>query len=332
MNVLITGGGGFIGSNLAEYWLKRHPNDRVAVLDKGAYGDANRRLLPETDRLTFEEGDAADRSLTARLLRELRIDGVIHAAAQSHVDASIRDPVQTAQDNFMATAALLEESRRYGGVRKFHLVSTDEVFGSLSGERAFSERSAYRPNNPYSASKAGADHLTRAYGKTYGMNVSITHCSNNYGPRQYPDKFLPKMICAADAGEPLTIYGDGSHRREWLYVEDHCRAIDLAFRRAPSGESYCVGGGAERRNIDLARKVCALVDEKRNRARGETARQIRFVEDRPGHDARYALDSSKIARELGWRASTAFEAGLRKTVDWYLARPEWVESALQFRG
>lgn len=331
MNILITGGAGFIGSNLVEYWLNTHPDDNVAVLDKLAYGKANIRRLLKHPRLHFERGNAADSTLVMVLLHEQSIDGVIHAAAQSHVDESIWDPIQTAHDNFTAAAVMLEESRRYGALKRFHLVSTDEVFGSLEDQSAFSEQSPYRPNNPYSASKAGADHLTRAYGKTYGLNVSITHCSNNYGPRQYPDKFLPKMICAADAGDPLTIYGDGTQRREWLHVEDHCRAIDAVFRRAEPGSAYCVGGGAEWRNIDLARKLCAIIDELRGLEEGETAKQIRFVKDRPGHDARYAMDASKIAADLGWQPDTPFETGLRKTVEWYLARPDWVEKTLRHR-
>lgn len=326
MNVLVTGGAGFIGANLVQYWLAAYPDDVVVTLDKLAYGDANLRDVRDHDRHRFVQGDITDAELVRSVFVEHRIDSVIHAAAQSHVDLSISDPLSTVESNVMGTAVLLEAMRLHAADRgRFHLVSTDEVFGALRDQAAFSETSPYSPNNPYSASKAAGDHLVRAYQRTFGMEVSITNCSNNYGPRQYPDKFLPKMICNAAAGLPLPVYGDGRNVRDWLYVEDHCRAIDVIFHNAPSGAAYCVGGTSEWQNIELLRLLCAQLDEKLGRPDGESAELITFVADRPGHDYRYAMDASKLERDLGWTPQVTFEDGLERTMAWYLDNPDWVD-------
>ena len=325
MTVLITGGAGFIGANLVRYWLDAYPDDVVVTLDKLAYGDANIRDTRDHERHHFVKGDIADAGLVRSVFEDHGIDSVIHAAAQSHVDLSISDPLSTIESNVMGTAVLLEAMRLYApGKGRFHLVSTDEVFGALGDQAAFSEISPYSPNNPYSASKAAADHLVRAYQRTFGMEVSITNCSNNYGPWQYPDKFLPKMICNAAAGLPLPVYGDGRNVRDWLYVEDHCRAIDVVFHKADSGAAYCVGGTSEWQNIELLRLLCAQLDERLDRSEGESAELITFVADRPGHDYRYAMDASKLERELGWTPQVSFEDGLETTMSWYLDNPAWV--------
>ncbi|MDA1192687.1 MAG: dTDP-glucose 4,6-dehydratase [Candidatus Poribacteria bacterium] len=326
MNLLVTGSAGFIGANLVRYWLDNHPNDSVVSLDKLVYGRANLAEFIDHPRHTFVQGDIADAELIERLFVEHRIESVIHAAAQSHVDVSIQDPVGTIHANVIGTAALLEGMRRHAKVRgRFHLVSTDEVFGSLGDQDAFRETSPYSPNNPYSASKAASDHLVRAYHRTFGIDVSITNCSNNYGPHQYPDKFLPKMICNGVDGQPLPVYGDGKNIREWLFVDDHCRAIDLIFHNAKPGSAYCVGGRAEWQNIELVHLLCEILDEKLDRPAGTTARQIAFVADRPGHDYRYAMDSSRLRSDLGWSPQVSFEDGLETTVNWYLSRPDWIE-------
>ncbi len=326
MNVLVTGGAGFIGANLVHYWLREHPDDIVVTLDKLAYGDANIRDCLDHPRHRFVKGDITDADLVRSVFETHEIHSVVHAAAQSHVDASISDPVSTVHANAIGTAVLLEAMRLYSaGDGRFHLVSTDEVFGALGDQEAFSEESPYAPNNPYSASKAAGDHLVRAYQRTFGMEVSTTNCSNNYGPRQYPDKFLPKMICNAAAKLPLPVYGDGRNVRDWLYVEDHCRAIDVIFHGAASGEAYCVGGTSEWQNIELLHLLCAQLDEKLGRSAGESAELITFVEDRPGHDYRYAMDASKLERDLGWRPQVSFEEGLERTMAWYLDNPGWVD-------
>jgi dTDP-glucose 4,6-dehydratase len=324
MNLLITGGAGFIGVNLVRYWLEHHPEDTVVALDRLAYGCAGLDERLAHANLRFVHGDAADADMVRRVFGEHGIGGVIHAAAQSHVDTAIADPETTLRDNVWATFRLLEAMRRLSPQGRFHLISTDEVFGQLGAAGYFDESTPYAPDNPYSASKAAADHLVRAYHHTYGLDVVITNCSNNYGPFQYADKFIPRMIRQALRDEPLPVYGKGENVRDWLYVGDHCRAIDVVFHRAEPGETYCIGGNNEWRNIDLVRLLCRLVDERLGRRRGASEQLITFVPDRPGHDFRYAIHPGKVERDLGWKPIVPFEEGLARTVDWYLEHREWM--------
>ncbi len=324
MNVLITGGAGFIGANLVRYWLREHPSDRVVTLDKLLFGPGNLRACLDNPRHELIVADVSDASAAFAAYEEHGFELAIHTAAQSHVDVSIDDPLATIRSNVLGTATVLEGLRRVGGDGRVHVVSTDEVYGSLGDEDSFSESSPYSPNNPYSASKAGGDHLASAYHRTYGVDVTISHCSNNYGPFQYLDKFIPKMVCNAAAGIALPVYGQGENVRDWLHVEDHCRGIEAICRSGRAGETYCIGGKSEWRNADLVKLLCEKVDARLGRDAGTSARLIEWVADRPGHDYRYALDASKIECELGWRPSVSFDEGLTATVDWYLSNPEWV--------
>ena len=318
--LLVTGGAGFIGSNFVQSTIAA-TGEPIVNLDKLTYAGSLRNLEPlrGDPRHVFVQGDICDRALVRELLKKHKPRAIVHLAAESHVDRSIAGPAPFIQTNVMGTFALLEEARAFSASMRFLHVSTDEVYGSLGpADPAFTEATPYAPNSPYSASKAGADHLVRAYRHTYGMQTLTTNCSNNYGPYQFPEKLIPLTISNALAGKPLPVYGDGKNVRDWLYVLDHCEALRLVLERGSAGETYNIGGGAERTNIDLVTAICALLDEAAPRKSGRYAELITFVTDRPGHDRRYAMDSSKIARELGWRARESLESGLAKTVRWYV--------------
>ena len=330
-NVLVTGGAGFIGANFLEHLLGTDPNANVVTLDSLTYAGSLENLdgVMSNPRHQFVKGDITDASLVNRLITEKAIDTIVHFAAESHVDRSITGPAAFISTNVVGTFTLLEAARTAwlgNGARRdvrFHHVSTDEVFGSLGeSDPPFSETTPYSPNSPYSASKAGSDHLVRAYHHTYGLPVTITNCSNNYGPYQHAEKFIPTVIRSALAGNPIPIYGAGLNIRDWLYVGDHCSAIDLVVRQGENGETYLIGGRSERRNIDIAREICGILDEKSPRASGKYEELLTSVTDRLGHDFRYAIDSSVIEKSLGWKQSETFDTGIRKTVDWYLANPE----------
>jgi len=318
--LLVTGGAGFIGSNFVLSTLAS-TGETVVTLDKLTYAGSRRNLEPAAldRRHTFVEGDICDRALVRGLLEQHQPRAIVHFAAESHVDRSISGPAAFIQTNVVGTFSLLEEARASAKPIRFLHVSTDEVYGSLGpDDPAFTEANAYAPNSPYAASKAASDHLVRAYRHTYGLDTVTTNCSNNYGPRQYPEKLIPLTIRNALAGKPLPVYGDGRNVRDWLYVEDHCDAVRRVLERGRSGETYNIGGNCEKRNIDVVNTICALLDELKPRRAGRYADLISFVKDRPGHDRRYAMDAAKIARELGWRPRETFESGLAKTVRWYL--------------
>ncbi|MEZ0396485.1 MAG: dTDP-glucose 4,6-dehydratase [Anaerolineales bacterium] len=333
--VLVTGGAGFIGSNFVRYLLQTEPAVRIVNLDALTYAGSleNLRGLPDDSRHTFVHGDICDAALVERLLAEHQIDTLVHFAAESHVDRSILGPAPFVQTNVVGTFTLLEAARTvwkgdFAG-KRFHHVSTDEVFGSLRPEDPpFSETTPYEPRSPYSASKAASDHLVRAYFHTYGLPVTLTNCSNNYGPYQFPEKLIPLMILNALEGKPLPLYGDGQQIRDWLYVEDHCEAIRLVLLRGRTGETYNIGGGNQPCNLDIVRQICALLDEFHPAGRPH-ARLMTHVPDRPGHDRRYAMDTRKIQAELGWRPRHDLTSGLRATVEWYLAHPDWVQAIRQ---
>ena len=335
MTILVTGGAGFIGSNFVLDWLAGC-DEAVVNLDALTYAGNlhNLNSLRGDARHVFVHGDIGDAALLTRLLAEHRPRAVLHFAAESHVDRSIHGPGAFVQTNIVGTFHLLESVRTYWGAlepaaqaafRMLH-VSTDEVFGSLAKDApAFTETHPYEPNSPYSASKAASDHLVRAYHHTYGLPVLTTNCSNNYGPLHFPEKLIPLMIVNAQAGKPLPVYGDGQQIRDWLYVKDHCSAIRRVLAQGRVGETYNIGGWNEMPNLDIVHTVCALLDELQPRADGASYRtQISFVTDRPGHDRRYAIDASKLHRELGWRPAETFASGIRKTVQWYLDNPDWV--------
>ena len=332
--LLVTGGAGFIGSHFVLDWLAGS-SEGIVNLDALTYAGNpdNLAALRGDPRHVFVHGDICDRSLLDRLFAEHRPRAVVHLAAESHVDRSIHGPAAFVRTNVEGTFALLEAARAHwngmGAAERasfrFHHVSTDEVYGSLEpGDAPFAETHPYDPSSPYSASKAASDHLVRAWHRTYGLPVVTTNCSNNYGPLHFPEKLIPLTIVNALAGRPLPVYGDGRQVRDWLYVADHCAALREVLARGQVGETYNVGGWNEKRNIEIVQSICALLDELRPDANGPYRRLIAFVTDRPGHDRRYAIDARKLERELGWRPAETFETGLRKTVEWYLAHPEWV--------
>ena len=334
---LVTGGAGFIGGN----FVLEAVADGIKIVNLDALTYAgNLDTLSSLDGRpghVFVQGDIGDRALVAKLLDEHRPQAIVNFAAESHVDRSIDGPAAFVHTNVVGTLALLEAARDYwkglqGDAKtdfRFLHVSTDEVYGSLGDSGKFSETTAYAPNSPYSASKAASDHLVRAFHHTYGLPVLTTNCSNNYGPYQFPEKLIPLVIAKAIAGEPLPVYGDGKNVRDWLYVGDHCSAIRAVLARGRPGETYNVGGDAERQNIEVVETICALLDERRPRADGKPRKsQIAFVKDRPGHDRRYAIDASKLQGELGWKPAHTFERGIADTVDWYLGHQDWVQRVL----
>ena len=334
---LVTGGAGFIGGNFVLEAVAQ--GVRVVNLDALTYAGNRDTLasLDGDDRHVFVEGDIGDRDLVARLLAEHRPEAVVNFAAESHVDRSIDGPAAFIQTNVVGTLALLECARDYWKALpaaereafRFLHVSTDEVYGSLGETGAFTEETPYAPNSPYSASKAASDHLVRAFHHTYGLPVLTTNCSNNYGPYQFPEKLIPLIIQRALSGEPLPVYGDGKNIRDWLFVSDHCAAIRRVLEAGQVGETYNVGGDAERQNIEVVKVICALLDARRPREDGQPREsQITYVKDRPGHDRRYAIDASKLKRELGWAPTVDFEQGIARTVDWYLANQAWAGRVL----
>lgn len=333
--VIVTGGAGFIGSAVVRHLVARG-DCRVINFDKLTYA-GNLESLTSVEgnaNYHFEKGDICDHRLVKNVFNEFRPDAIMHLAAESHVDRSIDGPAEFIQTNIVGTSVLLEEARHYWSKHesdiefRFHHVSTDEVFGSLGPEGLFDEQCPYRPNSPYASSKAASDHLVRAWHKTYGLPVVISNCSNNYGPYQFPEKLIPLMILSALKGKPLPVYGQGEQVRDWLYVDDHARALCLVMEQGRTGETYNIGGHNEMKNIDLVRKLCRLLDERIEMHPEGVERfedLIEFVEDRPGHDLRYAIDATKIERELGWKPAESLDSGLAKTVDWYLQNQEWCD-------
>lgn len=335
-NILITGAAGFIGSHLARLFVSKYPDYNIVVLDSLTYAGnlATIADLEGKPNYRFVEGDICDYNAVRRLFADHDIDGVIHLAAESHVDNSIKDPFLFARTNVLGTLALLQAAREHWNGRwegkRFHHVSTDEVYGALAiGDPAFTETTRYDPHSPYSASKASSDHFVRAYCDTYGLPAVVTNCSNNYGPCQYPEKLIPLFVYNIIRNKPLPVYGKGENVRDWLFVEDHARAIDAVFHRGRVGETYNIGGDNEVRNIDMVKLLVATADRLLGRPAGASEGLITYVEDRLGHDLRYAIDASKIESELGWRPETDFAAGLERTVKWYIDNEKWCETVSQ---
>lgn len=336
--LLVTGGAGFIGSNFVRYWFKKYPGDRIIVLDKLTYA-GNRQNLAELegkDNFRFVKGDIGDRHLVESLLKEEQINTIAHFAAESHVDRSILGPDAFIQTNVVGTFSLLESFRHHWNQQAkpenylFLHVSTDEVYGSLApNDSPFTETTAYAPNSPYSASKAGSDHLVRAYYHTYSLPTIITNCSNNYGPYHFPEKLIPLMCINTLLGKPLPVYGDGQNVRDWLYVEDHCSALEVIINQGKPGETYNIGGNNEVKNIDLVHLLCEIMDDIAPEIPVKPTKQlITFVKDRLGHDRRYAIDSSKLQKELGWIPQQTVESGLRYTLQWYINNRDWWQPLL----
>lgn len=319
-NILVTGAAGFIGANFAEFFVNKHPEYNIIVLDKLTYAGNLDNLKKVEDKITFVKGDICEYEFIKELFEKYQIDGVIHFAAESHVDNSIKNPFIFTHTNVIGTHTLLEVAKQVwgeGSSNKFVHISTDEVYGTLGEEGYFTENTPINPNSPYSASKASSDLIARAYFETFKMNVSITNCSNNYGPYQHHEKLIPHMIKLAINNEKLPVYGNGKNIRDWLYVEDHCEAIDMVFHKGKAGERYNIGGHNEKRNIDIVKLILKHLNK--------TEDLIEFVEDRKGHDYRYAIDPTKIKNELGWEPKTKFEDGIIKTIDWYLKNSDWLK-------
>lgn len=330
--ILITGGAGFIGSHVVRTFVNKYPNYQIINLDSLTYAGNLENLKDITDapNYTFVKGDITDEPFITQLFEKFTFDGVIHLAAESHVDRSISDPLAFVRTNVFGTVNLLNAARvswkNNAQNKLFYHISTDEVYGSLGETGFFTEETPYDPRSPYSAAKASSDHFVRAYFHTYGMPVVISNCSNNYGANHFPEKLIPLSIHNIKNNKPIPIYGKGENVRDWLWVNDHARAIDIIFHNGKIGETYNIGGNNEWTNIDLIRKLCEIMDVKLNREKGESAKLITFVKDRAGHDLRYAIDSSKLQQELGWQPSLQFEEGLEITVDWYLANQDWMDN------
>lgn len=328
--ILITGGAGFIGSHVVTLMVRKYPDYHIVNLDKLTYAGnlENLKSIEDQPNYTFVKGDIVDADFLEKLFEQYEFDGVIHLAAESHVDRSIADPMSFIMTNIIGTVNLMNAARKVWtdlkGKRFYH-ISTDEVYGTLGETGFFTEKTPYDPRSPYSASKASSDHLVRAYFHTYDFPIVISNCSNNYGPYQFPEKLLPLFINNIKKNKPLPVYGDGRYTRDWLWVEDHAKAIDLIYHKGRLGETYNIGGNNEWKNIDLINKLCEVMDELLEREAGASKMLITYIKDRPGHDRRYAIDASKLMNELGWQPTVFAEDGLRKTAEWYLANEVWLE-------